>query len=313
MNKNILVTGATGFIGRHLVKELLKNDKDVVFCLVRNLKRAEFLKSLGAKLIVADIVDKGSLKNIGTPLIDEVFHCAAHVSGKNSSLLYKTNIEGTRNVCELAYRLKVKRLMHTSSIAVVSGNPQIPLTEDLPYAATNCYGTSKVEAEKIVLQYREKGLPAVIVRPPIVYGEDEPHALGILLKFLRYRLLPLLNQGKVKLHLGYIENIVKGMIFCINRDECLEGSFFIADSEVLTIKEILKIISEAAGIQPPAEAAAWLKWLIEHLPYLKRKTTIFAKDRVYSLERINRLGFSPPYSTKESLVKTTKEFSRVSL
>ena len=89
---------------------------------------------------------------------DLIFHCAASVSSKNKAELHKVNALGTENVCRVARQRRIKKMVYLSSVAVVSGNPEIPLVEDLPYKATNPYGESKIVAEKIALDYRKKGL-----------------------------------------------------------------------------------------------------------------------------------------------------------
>lgn len=207
----VLVTGATGFIGRHLVKKLAKDKRYEIFCLLRNLKKAKLLESLDIEIISGDITDKQFLEKLNGYSFDLIFHCAACVENSNPEKLKTVNVEGTRNICELALNQGVSRLIYLSSVAVVSGNKEVPLIEDLPLAATNPYGESKLEAEKVVWEYRDKGLPVVILRPPMVYGEDEPHMLTILLKLLKWRILPLVNQGMSKLHLVYIENVVSGI------------------------------------------------------------------------------------------------------
>src|SRR3989338_5012484 len=208
---NVLVTGATGFIGRHLVRELKKHKQYKIFCLLRNLRKAKLLEGLDIEIIPGDITDKTSLEKLKNYQIDLVFHCAACVENCNPKNLETVNVSGTRNICDFSLVQGVKRLIYLSTVAVVSGNKEVPLTDDLPFSATNVYGESKVEAEKAVWEYRDKGLPVVILRPPMVYGEDEPHMMKLLLKLLKFRVLPLVNRGESKLHLAYVENVIAGI------------------------------------------------------------------------------------------------------
>ena len=307
----VLVTGATGFIGKQLVKELLKKEEFTIFCLVRNPNKVKPLKDLNLKLIYADVTQKYSLTKFFRYKFDILFHCAAAVGTNNRDSLYKTNVIGTENICELAWRLGVKRLIYVSSVSVVSGNPQVPLTENLPFSATNIYGESKIEAEKRVISYRKRGLCAVIIRPPMVYGENEPHMLKLLIKLAKYRLLPVINKGSSKLHLAYVKNVAQALVFSIKNEKMLEGSYFVADKEALSVKEVFSNIAMAAKAKPPVNLPQFINPFLLNMPYFGKKLRFFTKDRVYSTKGIEALGFSPAYEVRESLSKSIEQLADV--
>ena len=304
---NILITGVTGFIGRHLVEALAKKHDYKIFCLVRNDKKARKLEHLGVKFIYADITQKHTLTKILRHNIDIIIHCAAYV-GDNKDLLYKTNVLGTQNICELAQNLNVDRFIYLSSVSVISGNPDIPLIEDLPYKATSPYGESKIEAEKIILAFRQRGLKIVILRPCMVYGPDEPHLLKILLPLLKLRLLFTLDEGRKKLHLVYVENVVAVIMKSINSDKFLDGSFFVADEDVLTVKEILDIISKQIKAPCTWNMPSVFKPILFRIPGLGGKIRFFLKDRLYSNERLKETGFVWPHKIREVFPESIKTF-----
>jgi nucleoside-diphosphate-sugar epimerase len=305
---DILVTGATGFIGRHLVETLAKTNENKIFCLVRNDKKARKLEHLGVKFIYADITQKHTLTKILRYNIDVIIHCAAYVGNDNKELLRKVNVVGTQNMCELAQNLNIDRFIYVSSVAVISGNPEVPLTEDLPYKATCPYGDSKIEAEKIVLAFRQRGLNVAVLRPAMIYGADEPHMLKTLYKLLKFRLLFTIDKGVKKLHLVYIETVVEAIINAISNDGFLEGTFFVGDDDVLSVKEIFDIISFQGRVPKAWNLPGILKPLLLHIPFLGKKVRFFLKDRVYSTERIRQAGFSIPYKTSEMLPESIKSF-----
>ena len=307
---NILITGASGFIGKSLVEGLFKEGGHTLFCFVRNPQKAKALEPFGVKLIYGDIADKASLDKLLNHKIDVIFHNAAYVENKNPKLLYHVNVLGSENICKLALSLGVKKIIYTSSVAVVSGNPQVPLVEDLPFKATNIYGESKIEAEKVILKYREKGLNIVVVRPPMVYGENEPHMMKVLLFVTKYRLFPLIDKGKAKFHLGYVKNVTDAMIFLLDKEKTLEGSFFLGDEEVLTVREVFDTLSRALKVKPLPNLPVWMKPVVINLPSIGKKISFFSKDRVYSLERIKSLGFKAPFKVRESLIKSAQSFLR---
>ncbi|MCF7871140.1 MAG: NAD(P)-dependent oxidoreductase [Candidatus Omnitrophica bacterium] len=304
--KTILVTGATGFIGSHLIKRLMGLEQYSIVAISRFPEKAKNLKNEKIKLIKADITKKATLKKLTKLPINIIIHCAACVEAKKQKKLNKVNVEGTENICKLAVELGVERFIYLSSVSVVSGNRRIPLVENLPYFATNAYGQSKLEAEKKVLVYRRKGLPAAILRPPMVYGEDEPHALPVLVKYLKRRMIPLLEGGKHKLHLAYVKNVVEAIIFALENKEMLKDSFFVADEQVLTTREVFKKMAEGAGAKYPLSLPRFLTPFFCNFPFLGRYFKFFLKDRVYSIEKIKSLGFRPPYRAEDTLAESSR-------
>jgi len=305
---NALVTGGTGFIGYHLVKELSKSGTNI-FCAVRNKEKAQrLLNPFNVKFIYADITDKDSIKKDINTKINALFHCAGCVDNKNKKNLYNINVLGTERMCELSIELGIDRMVYTSSVSVVSGNPEVLLVEDLPYKAGNPYGESKIEAEKITLKYRLKGLKVAIFRPCMVYGENEPHLLKRLCWLAKHKLFPVVNGGSTKLHLVYVKNVVDAMIFSLKNDGFLKGTFFIADKEVLTVKEIANIMTHALNAPKPynIQIPSFLIPLLKRLPYLGKKLDFFLKDRIYSIERILSQGFKHTYSAEKSFAASCK-------
>jgi nucleoside-diphosphate-sugar epimerase len=304
---NVLITGATGFIGRHITQELAKKKDINLFCLVRNDKKAQRLEHLGVKFIYANITQKHTLTKILRHNIDIIIHCAAVVNA-DKKLLHETNVLGTQNICELAQNLNVERFIYFSSVSVISGNPDIPLKEDLPYKATSEYGESKIEAEKIVLMYRRRGLKTAILRPCMVYGPDEPHLLKTLLSLIKLRLLFTLDEGKKKLHLVYVGNVVAAVVDGLKKDEFLEGSFFVADEDVLTVKEILDIISREIKAPRAWNLPPIFKPILFKIPKIGGKAKFFLKDRVYSIQHLKEAEFKWPYKTREAFAQSIKTY-----
>ncbi len=299
---NILITGASGFIGRHLVERLTECRKHSLFCLVRNSNKAKNIKKFGVELIYADITRNDTLSQVLNYKIDVIFHCAGCVDSRKHSSFYCVNVLGTENICLLALRLGVERVVYLSSVAVVSGNSQIPLTEDLPFRATSIYGESKIEGEKKVCEYRKKGLRAVILRPCMVYGKGASHMAGRILFGLKHRILPLVDNGKRKLHMIFVKNVVEAMIFSLSKKEFLKGSFFIADKEVFTAYELFNVFSKALNVGPPLNIPGFLNRFLLGLPFIGRKLKFFNEDRVYSTKRIELWGFYSTYSLKDNFL-----------
>jgi len=307
---NILITGATGFIGKRLSQRLIKENHTIV-CTGRSLSKLDSLREK-ADIVYMDIENPSSVNDIIKKYKPEaVFHCAAKVDGSSLEELIRSNVYGTENVLKASFEEGVERVIYLSSIAVISGNPQIPLTEDLPYAATNKYGTSKVEAEKIALDYRRKGLKISIIRPSMVYGEGEPHLLSLLVKLIKWRLLPIIGKGENKLHLVAVDNLIDVMMIALSRDQALEGTYIVADKEVLSIDKFFNIIAQSQGAKSPYHIHEKFIPILEKIPFIGKRVLFFKKDRIYSIDSIKeKLNYTPRVSVYEGLKKAVKSYLR---
>ncbi|MEW5758519.1 MAG: NAD-dependent epimerase/dehydratase family protein [Candidatus Omnitrophota bacterium] len=305
---NILITGATGFIGRHLVDGLIKRGIRPKL-LIRRTSRIDYFKDKPVEFIYADILNFDSLKDSFSG-VDIVFHCAAEVSGGPRDKLFTANVVGTENVCRAALDVGIKKLIYLSSVAVISGNNQNPLTDDLPYLATNLYGVSKIEAERIALDYRNKGLAVAIFRPCMVYGEDEPHVLGLLLKLIKLRLLPIIGSGEKLLHLVYVENVVKALLSAIDKDEAFNGTYIVADKEIFTAEEFLNLLADTLKVMHPWHISSCFTGILSYLPVslIKNGIKFYSKDRSYDISRIEKFLDYRPLPTREAVIKTVREF-----
>ena len=305
----ILVTGASGFIGRNLVRHLMAKGHEVS-CLVRETSKTDFLRETGASLVTGDITDAGAIDRIfGEARPRAVFHCAASVREKDEAKLREINVETTRNICRACRESGVDRLIYLSSVSVVSGNPQVPLVDDLPYSATSAYGRSKVEAERVVLDFRRKGLSVSIVRPCMVYGEDEPHALDKILRAVEARRVPILDVPEMdsKLHLVYVGNVAQALDLALEKDEAARGTFMIADREIITIRKFLEILYDEMGKGYPPVVPGWAARMVMAIPPLGAKAKRLFKDRVYDITRAaGLLGYDPDVSTEEGLRRTVR-------
>ena len=299
----IFITGATGFIGGHFAKRMAGSGHEII-CGGRSPAKLNSLPReynpvriyLEHKETISRVLKKEHP--------DIVCHAAALVESSSLEKLRRVNVEGTKNVLDACLALGIKKVIYVSSVAVISGNKEVPLTDDLPYKATNAYGRSKVEAEKVAIAYRKKGLKVAILRPCMVYGEDEPHALHILIKWLKRRTLPIFGEGNNKLQLVSVENVVDVMVLCLSKDGAYEGTYLVADKEVLSIKELFYCITLAIGAKSPIHVPRIFVELLAKLPVIGRRVSFFLKDRTYSIDRIKeKLGYIPRVSTCDGLKK----------
>jgi dihydroflavonol-4-reductase len=158
-----LVTGASGFIGKHLVKTLVKQGRDVR-CLVRKTSDTQYLDDLGVELYYGDLLDKDSLKDIAKGV-----GIVYHVTGLIHS-------DGTRNLVDECHPKKIEGFVFLSSIAAVGSkqNHDVLMNEQSPCCPISPYGMSKFKAVGFLIQtFKTAGFPAIIIRTPLVYGSVE--------------------------------------------------------------------------------------------------------------------------------------------
>jgi len=303
----VLVTGATGFIGGRIAGDLVKEGHQV-YALVRRTSKTDALKEQGIGLIRGDTTDGTGLDSI-KDTFDSIVHCAAYVADKNPEKLHAVNVAGTENICRLALRLGVSRLLYISSVAVVSGHDQLPLTEDLAYSATNLYGESKIAAERKVLEYRGMGLRTAILRPPMVYGEGEPHLLRLILQLMKSRLFFLPDQGQARWHMAYVGHVAEAARLALREERFLEGTFFVADREVLTCAQIFGFLAEGIRARPPILLSQKTTGFLTRIPFLGPKIRSLTKDRVYDLKRITQAGYEPALTAQQALIKTARWYA----
>ena len=306
----ILITGATGFIGKFLVEELLTRGYTDITAVVRRTSNTDFLKSKGVKTVVADIADRASFNNIPGGY-DVVFHCAGHFNfmGGDKKTYNEANIRGTENICRWALEHNVKKFIYVSSVAVNSGNAEALLIEDAPYKATSVYGFSKMMAEIAAVKFRDLGLPMVIIRPCMVYGEGEPHLMRFLARLIKLRLLWVPNYGETKLHLVSVRNVAACLAHCMEDSRALGGTFNVADKEVFTTRGVTEIFSKNMNAPVPILLPYFLSRVFALLPMIGKRIRFACKDRVYSIARLeNVLGFTPPYNAGSELARAAASF-----
>lgn len=302
----IFITGATGFIGRSLARRLLAEGHELT-CGIRSPAKLKDLenrvKSVRIYLEYRETI-QAALKQARP---DVVYHLAALVKSRDINKLRRVNVKGTENVLSACLEEGVKKVIYASSVAVVGGNEESPITDNMPYKATNPYGISKIEAEEIALDYRKKGLKIAILRPCMVYGPGEPHGMSFVVKALRKRLIPVFAPGDNRLHLVSVENVVDACVLCLSKEEAYQGTFLVADGEVLTTKEALNYMAELAGAKPPFVIPRPVTSMLLKVPYIKKIVSLFLKDRFYSIERLrNKLGYTPRVSVRDGLRDTVK-------
>jgi nucleoside-diphosphate-sugar epimerase len=248
-----LVTGATGFLGRHLVQRLLQEGEEV-WVLARTSQPAAYPQGVGARVVEGDVRRWSSLRRAVRGM-DVVFHCAGKTepTGRWVDFL-EVNVLGTERVIQAALEHGVRRIVHVSSIGVYGPRPAgVVITEDDGYdpnpRARGFYTQSKIEADRIACWYAaERAAPVTVIRPGTIYG---PGGKGGLLR-AGVRLGPLnvvFGDGRNPLPLVYVANVVDALVLA-SRSETPPGrAFNIVDDDEVSQRLYVERMGPALGLQ----------------------------------------------------------------
>ncbi|MEM6821524.1 MAG: NAD(P)-dependent oxidoreductase [Verrucomicrobiota bacterium] len=236
-----LVTGATGFIGSHIIEKLVSQNCDVV-CLVRKTSRVDHLKSLPVALVIGDITSPETLET-AVDNIDLVIHSAAMVSDWGTPReICEHNVQGTRNLVQACTRQSIKKFIHISSTDVYGYPGDFEVTESTRPVPRfrNWYSFSKQEAENVVQNdLSAADIPYVIFRPATVYGRRSFTLVQEIAKAIRDQQMFLINQGKAVAGLCYIDDLVDLIWKGITKEGAINQAFNVCDGTRTTWKEFL--------------------------------------------------------------------------
>lgn len=247
--KPTLVTGATGFIGWHVAKRLLERGHRVR-ALVRPSSK---LRDIDIQAVQGDLRDRDSLER-AVAGCGSVFHVAAdyRLWAKDPGELYRSNVDGTRNLLDAARNAGVERVVYTSTVGCIGmpagrlGDEDITVTlEDM----TGAYKRSKFQAEQTALEFARAGLPVVIVNPTAPVGDHDfkPTPTGkIIVDFLRGAMPAFVDTG---LNLVDVGDTAEGHILACERGR--SGERYILGSDNLTLEQIFERLEAISGIKAP--------------------------------------------------------------
>jgi len=238
-----LVTGATGFIGSHLVEALVKKNWQVT-CLVRPTSKIHFLQKLSIPIVVSQEKElKGLEKAVEGQ--DYVFHLAGRIRSTSRKTYDLANYQLTRNLVK-ACILKnptLKRFVYVSSIS--AAGPSLPDSfsdENQPCAPTSEYGRSKLKGEEAV-QEAWHLIPATIIRPPNVYGPRQQET-ELLIKIISKRIVPLLKKRRETTSLIYVKDLVDGLIQAAQTSQTRNQIYYLTDGKSYSWRNIILFLKK---------------------------------------------------------------------
>ena len=246
---NTLVTGATGFIGSHLVEALVQRGAQVR-CLVRKTSDLSQLRSLPVEVIWGDCNDKTSLGE-AVKGVDQVFHLAGVTKALKDATYFEVNALGTENLIRacLKHNSQLKKFIYLSTQAAAgpcqNGGKKKESDRCIPVSA---YGHSKRMGEEFALAHAQE-IPLLILRPCAVYGPRDRDIYAFF-KLLSKRINLCLPGEDRHVSLCYVQDIVQGILLAAESQESSGQTFFLSDGQDYRLEEIGNIFAQAMGVHP---------------------------------------------------------------
>lgn len=332
MHNKILITGAAGFIGSHLVDTLLKNGVRIstlrLFVFpgesLANLPKEKF------DIVYGDVRDKKAVKQ-AMKNVTTVYHLAARIDfdGKTYEEYEEVNVSGTRNFVEEAVKnTEFKKFVNYSSIGVYGlpagiGNI-INWNESHEPTFTNFYGRSKWEAEKVVRTAHKKyGLPYAIIRPASVYGPREKGPTLALFKAIKLKQFILIGNGENKMHYVYVQDLIDATILSAQSKQ-KSSEYIIAGNEPTSFKKVAQLVAKNCGVSiPKYYLPKSLALLISYFllgisqvtgisfPLFPSRVKTMTATYYYSIKKAKKeLGFIPKVSFEDGIQKTANWYKQ---
>ncbi len=302
----ILVTGGSGFIGRYLVKKLIKMGEDVRVLVRRRMPGEEVEVAFG------DVTDRDSVKKAFDG-VDKVYHLAAIFRhGINPEEIWRVNYHGTKNVVKEALR-KNARLLHVSTVGVLGYANSRPLNESTPFNPNpNAYSRSKAKVEQEVLEMQKRGLDSVIVRPAFVYGIGGRYGLNLLIEMVvKGRLRWVIGDGRNYIHPVHVEDLVGALITVMEHGK--DKIYIAANEDPIRLRNLLDLVAKYSGVKLRYGFPAKLAYLVLKIrggvggSTATETISLFTKNWFYRVDRLKALNWRQKVDI-ETGIKATVEW-----
>jgi nucleoside-diphosphate-sugar epimerase len=319
-----LITGATGFVGGHVAEACVARGM-AVRAVVRNSSDTTLLEKLNATLYRGDFTDPDVMRQ-AVDGADAVINCAAKVGDWGPVEEYRAvNVDGLRGLLEACRGKPLQRFIHVSSLGVYEARHHYGTdeSEPLPEQHMDGYTQTKVESEKLALEYyRKYAVPVVVVRPGFIYGPRDRTVLPKIVENLRARRVRYLgSRGKPAMNTIYVGNLVDAILLALEKPQAAGQVFNLTDGEYVSKRRFIETIADGVG-QPRPRLLGPPLWLAKFLANRMEKRArrnnapnppLLTQARVkllglnleFSIEKAKReLGYQPRVSFDEGMKQT---------
>ncbi|VTU01610.1 oxidoreductase : Nucleoside-diphosphate-sugar epimerase OS=Singulisphaera acidiphila (strain ATCC BAA-1392 / DSM 18658 / VKM B-2454 / MOB10) GN=Sinac_6089 PE=4 SV=1: Epimerase [Gemmataceae bacterium] len=330
MPHTVLVTGATGFVGSHVAEALVARG-DTVRVLARPGADTAALEKLGVTVVRGDLADPASVKP-AVEGVDVVVHAAAKVGDWGPLDDYRrVNVEGLRALLDATLGRSLHRFVHVSTLGVYEARHhyQTDESEPLPDKHIDGYTQSKVETERLALQYhRKQQVPVTILRPGFVYGPRDRTLLPRIAKRLAEGSVMYIARGRYAMNTTYVGNLVDAILLAIDSPAAVGEIFNVTDGEHVTKRRFFEALADGLGLKRPKKfppVPVWLarilanwresKFRRENRPHPPRITQAQLKFAGLNLDfsiakARTKLGYSPRVLFDEGMRRAIESYKQ---
>ena len=316
-DRPILVTGATGFTGGHLVRSLVA-DGHRVRAIVRSAARATALPA-GVEVREADITDPRQVAE-AVQGVGIIYHLAAayREASHREAGYWEVNVGATRNLLEAASTTGVERFVHCSTVGVHGHVAHPPADEATPYAPGDPYQRTKCEAEVLALIYaRDRGLPVTVARPTAIYGPGDTRLLKMF-RMIAKGIFVALGKRDIYYHMVFVDDLVAGLKLLGSHPAAVGQVFILGGERYYRLTTITGMIADLLGVRRPrlrlpARPFQIAGSICEAIciplgiepPIYRRRVDFFTKSRAFSIAKAQRVvGYEPQVPLEAGLRRT---------
>jgi nucleoside-diphosphate-sugar epimerase len=254
----VFLTGATGFIGGRVARDLRARG-DVVVCLARSPEKAADLTALGCELAKGDLSETPAI-SAAMRGCDAVIHGAAvyevGIPRSAHPQMYEANVIGTENVLRAALEEKIPKVVYVSTVGAFGDTHGEVVDESYRHPGTgytSYYEETKVQAHQLARRLiDEEGLPCVIVQPGGVYGPDDHSSIGTMIAQFVAGRMPMIPFPDLGMNLVHVDDVATGVLLALDKGQL--GEAYVLGGQITTIREMIATLAEVSGRKAPKRA-----------------------------------------------------------
>lgn len=321
--KTVLVTGASGFVGGHVVEALVRKGIRPR-CLVRRTSRLDYIKEWSPELAFGDITSLSSME-AAVEGVDAVVHCAGVIRALSLAEFLRVNADGCSNLYRacLAKNPAVRRIVHISSLAAFGPSiAGLPVQEGQERNPVSNYGRSKLGGHRIAEVHMDK-LPIVILIPPAVYGPFDRAFLG-LFNCVKRGFALTIGQEERWASLIYAKDLARAVLACLENEKAAGNEYLLEDGHPHTWREVANAVGQSMHkshirISIPPMVARAAGTVIGYAARWTGKPAYFDRDRLNdflqpfwtcsSAKICRELGFTPQYNLEQGFAETFRWYT----